>query len=46
MCEAEFDASLLTLEVTEQVILGDLDFAVEKLHRLKNLGLSIALDDF
>jgi diguanylate cyclase (GGDEF)-like protein/PAS domain S-box-containing protein len=36
----------LVLEVTETVMLADADVAAERLHRLKNLGVRIAMDDF
>ncbi|MGN6242941.1 MAG: putative bifunctional diguanylate cyclase/phosphodiesterase [Motilibacteraceae bacterium] len=37
---------LLTLEVTESVLLGDLETAVQRLEALRALGVHIALDDF
>jgi diguanylate cyclase (GGDEF)-like protein/PAS domain S-box-containing protein len=40
------DPSWLVLEVTETVMLADADNAVERLHALKALGVSIAMDDF
>jgi diguanylate cyclase (GGDEF)-like protein/PAS domain S-box-containing protein len=40
------DPSWLVLEVTETVMLADADTAVERLHALKALGVSIAMDDF
>ncbi len=36
----------LVLEVTETVMLADADVAAERLHRLKDLGVRIAMDDF
>ena len=36
----------LTLEITESAVLEDLDAAVERLRRLKTLGVRLALDDF
>jgi EAL domain-containing protein (putative c-di-GMP-specific phosphodiesterase class I) len=38
--------SCLVLEVTETVMLADADVAVERLHRLKALGVRVAMDDF
>ena len=38
--------ALLELEVTEQVFLGDIDTARERLIQLKKAGFTIALDDF
>jgi diguanylate cyclase (GGDEF)-like protein len=39
-------ASALVLEVTESIIMADLDTAMARLHALKNLGLRLAIDDF
>jgi len=38
--------SLLELEITEQVFLGDIETATERLRFLRKAGLTIALDDF
>lgn len=38
--------SLIELEITEQVFLGDLQYATDRLGQLRQAGLSIALDDF
>lgn len=38
--------SRLKLEITESAIVQDPDSAVEKLRRLKNLGICLAVDDF
>jgi EAL domain-containing protein (putative c-di-GMP-specific phosphodiesterase class I) len=38
--------SSLVLEVTETVMLADADVAAARLHRLKELGVRIAMDDF
>jgi diguanylate cyclase (GGDEF)-like protein/PAS domain S-box-containing protein len=40
------DPAKLTLEITESLVLADFDVAVEKLRRLKGLGVKIAIDDF
>jgi len=40
------DPSHLCLEVTESVLLGDLDDAVARLEALRAVGVRIALDDF
>ncbi len=39
-------ANQLTLEVTEGVLLRDVDLVVEQLRRLRALGVRIAIDDF
>ena len=44
--DTNISPSLLELEVTEQVFLGDIDTACERLMQLHKYGLSIALDDF
>lgn len=38
--------SMLAIEVTESMIMDDVELAVGVLQRLKRLGLSIAIDDF
>ena len=38
--------SALTLEITEGVFVGQGDILLERLHALKRLGVSLALDDF
>ena len=40
------DASALTLEITESILLDDREKAVACLYRLKALGVRVALDDF
>ena len=41
-----FDPRLLTLEITEGVLMKDSHGASDKLHRLKSLGVRLAIDDF
>lgn len=43
---AGFELKRLTLEITEQALLTDLDRSARALQRLKELGVRIALDDF
>ena len=40
------DANGLKLELTESVILGDIDTTIERMHQLRELGIRFALDDF
>jgi len=40
------DPSRITLEITEQALLGDLDLAARSLGLLRDAGMKIALDDF
>jgi diguanylate cyclase len=40
------DPQLLTLEVTEGMLLDDIESRIESMHRLKNLGLKLSIDDF
>lgn len=46
LADADFPPELLTLEITEQVLLADLDRTAGHLRRLADLGIRIALDDF
>lgn len=41
-----FDAKCLTLELTESLIMEDLDSALQVMNRLKARGVKLALDDF
>jgi len=43
---AGFPGDRLTLEITEQVLVADLDRSAERLRQLADLGIRIALDDF
>jgi len=43
---AHFPPERLTLEITEQVLVADLDRSAERLRQLADLGVRIALDDF
>jgi len=36
----------ITIEITETAVIHNIDFAIERINRLKKLGLKIALDDF
>jgi diguanylate cyclase (GGDEF)-like protein len=44
--DSGLDASLLTLELTESVLMRDADSSVRRLQALKKLGLKVAIDDF
>ncbi len=44
--DTELEPSALELEITESVVMKDFDLAVERLHRLRNLGVKISIDDF
>jgi diguanylate cyclase len=46
LAETEFDPARLELELTETVLLGNLDTAEAAMIRLKEMGVRIALDDF
>jgi diguanylate cyclase (GGDEF)-like protein/PAS domain S-box-containing protein len=39
-------AECLLLEVTESVLMGDVDEAIERLARIRRLGVRVAIDDF
>lgn len=40
------DASGLTLELTESLLMEDAELAIDMLHRLTSLGVKISIDDF
>ncbi len=44
--DANFDAHLLELEITETLVMQDPDRAVETLGQLKSMGVRISIDDF
>ncbi|WP_144145527.1 putative bifunctional diguanylate cyclase/phosphodiesterase [Paraburkholderia sp. BCC1884] len=44
--QAALDPSYLEVEITEGVLLGDTDQALQTLHALRDLGVEVAVDDF
>jgi EAL domain-containing protein (putative c-di-GMP-specific phosphodiesterase class I) len=40
------DPQILTLEVTESILLGEIGKKIESMKRLKDLGLKLSIDDF
>ncbi|WP_239175706.1 putative bifunctional diguanylate cyclase/phosphodiesterase [Actinoplanes cyaneus] len=44
--QAGIDAHCLTLELTESILLDDVDAAIETLQTLRQLGVRLAIDDF
>ena len=46
LARSGFDGGNLTLEITESLFMDDVQGTVEKLCRLKELGLKLAVDDF
>ncbi|MGH6664109.1 MAG: putative bifunctional diguanylate cyclase/phosphodiesterase [Pseudolabrys sp.] len=46
LAETKFDPARLEIELTETVLLGNVDSAEAAMRRLKALGVRIALDDF
>jgi diguanylate cyclase (GGDEF)-like protein len=46
LAETALPAELLELEITEGLLIGDLDAIEDKLHGFRELGLKIAIDDF
>jgi diguanylate cyclase (GGDEF)-like protein/PAS domain S-box-containing protein len=44
--ETGLEASLLDLEVTESLMMNNIDDSIEKMVALKKLGLSLSIDDF
>jgi predicted signal transduction protein with EAL and GGDEF domain len=46
LADAGLEPSRLWLEITESAVIGDPEAAVAQLHRLKSLGVKLAIDDF
>ncbi|HEY3758803.1 MAG TPA: EAL domain-containing protein [Solirubrobacteraceae bacterium] len=46
LAESGLEPSLLTLEITESMLIDDPDIAVVKLKELRALGVRVAMDDF
>ena len=44
--DAALDPSYLEVEITEGVLLGDTEQALQTLHALRDLGVEVAVDDF
>ncbi|CAM2068147.1 EAL domain-containing protein [Sulfidibacter corallicola] len=44
--EAELDASLIKVELTESAVMGDVDHAISVLNRLHAMNIKISVDDF
>ena len=44
--ETGLDPHLLTLEITESVMMQDMELSIERLTALKSLGVLLAIDDF
>jgi diguanylate cyclase (GGDEF)-like protein/PAS domain S-box-containing protein len=44
--ETGLDPRALTLEITESVMMQDMDMSIERLTDLKSLGVQLAIDDF
>jgi diguanylate cyclase (GGDEF)-like protein len=40
------DSDYLEMEITESMLMDDIEEAIDKLHQLKLLGLSLSIDDF
>ena len=46
LLQSGIEPSLLTLQIPETAVIGDLDVAAVRLRELKAMGVSIAIDDF
>jgi EAL domain-containing protein (putative c-di-GMP-specific phosphodiesterase class I) len=46
LMESELDPSSLVLEITESVMMQDMDLSIQRLAELKQLGVGLAVDDF
>ena len=43
---ADIDPHLLTLEITESVMMGDIQTVIQRIRSIKEMGCSFAIDDF
>ncbi|MFD0520930.1 putative bifunctional diguanylate cyclase/phosphodiesterase [Paractinoplanes durhamensis] len=46
LADAGLDAASLTLEITESMLMADIETAKDTLHALRRLGVRLAIDDF
>lgn len=46
LTKADLDPALLEIEVTESLIMEDVAGAIERMHELKRLGVTLSIDDF
>jgi len=46
LTKAHLDPALLEIEVTESLIMEDVTGAIERMHELKRLGVTLSIDDF
>lgn len=46
LADSGLDASLLEVEITENILIRDTTTVINVLHRLKEMGVQIAMDDF
>ena len=46
LADAGLDPASLTLEITESMLMADIEAAKETLHALRHLGVRLAIDDF
>ncbi len=46
LAEAQIEPRLLELELTESILICDIDATVQTLDKLKSMGLTLAIDDF
>jgi len=46
IADAGIDPASLTLEITESMLMADIESAIQTLHALRGLGVRLAIDDF
>ncbi len=46
LAETAIDPHWIELEITESVFMDDMQFAIETMNRLRDLGIELAIDDF
>lgn len=46
LAEADIDPQFIELEITESLLIGDMDKSIRIMHQLKDIGFKLSIDDF
>ena len=46
LSEADIDPQFIELEITESLLMGDIDKSIHIMHQLKDIGFKLSIDDF